>query len=101
MRAGPLSQKNTVELLNREFINSWLLLSDLERPFSHYSTEEGRRWARVALEEFDYPVETLVLSADGRVAAQLQYNDMLDVGPDERAQRYHEMLNRSLQVVAR
>jgi hypothetical protein len=98
LRAGPLSNSEIVQLLNREFVSAWLLLSNLEHPKQFYTTEQARRLARVALQEFDYPVETQVFSSTGCVLEQLQYNALLDVGPNERSQRYLECLRRSLET---
>ena len=97
MRAGPLSHKPIVDLLNSEFVNSWMLLSDLERPDYSAATDAGRRLAKIALKEYDYPVETQVYSATGRVLEQLQYNALLEVDPDERSRLYLECLTRSLE----
>jgi hypothetical protein len=52
--------------------------------------------ARVVLKEFDFPVETQVYAPNGRVVEQLQYNDLLELEPDARAERYLTYLNRAL-----
>jgi len=100
LRAGPLSDSEIVKLLNSEFVNAWLLLSDLERPIRSIHTEAGRRLASVALREFTFPVESQVFSSTGGVLEQLDYNALLDVGPDDRSRRYFEFLTRSLQPKA-
>lgn len=48
-----------------------MVLSQLEKPERYYSTEAGRAWAKAVLKEYDYPVQTQILSPQGGSLAQL------------------------------
>ena len=48
-----------------------MLLSQLERPDQHFSTETGRAWAKAVLTKYDYPVQTQILSPRGDLLAEL------------------------------
>ncbi len=57
--------------MNAEFVNAWVVLSQLEKPEQYYSTETGRAWAKAVLKKYDYPVQTQFLSPQGELLAEL------------------------------
>jgi hypothetical protein len=60
-----------IDCLNAKFVNSWVMLSQLEKPDTAFSTADGRARAKAVLKKYDYPVQTQVLSPQGDLLAEL------------------------------
>lgn len=77
MRAGPLSHPDNVELLNRDFVNAWVLAKDLPTLAAESEDSAVQAVARQCEEHFVYPVDSHVLSPTGEFIAGLWVEDAL------------------------
>ncbi len=77
MRAGPLSETPTIELLNARFENVWMLAKDVKALAADESQPAALREFAVGLaERYLYPVDFQIVDAKGRMHAQGEANDM-------------------------
>lgn len=90
MRAGPLSTDSVIEKLNQQFINTSLIMPEFKDPEAFFQNPMARKWAKVIAKEFTYPVDSIVLSSEGNVLAQGEFNDMI------RISAYLEMLEKAI-----
>ncbi len=66
-----------IDLLADKFVNTWVLLVELEQPQESFKAQDARLWAKTALTNYDYPVDTLVISAAGEVLSQVSIEEVL------------------------
>ena len=93
LRAGPLSSTPVIELLNAKFANAWVLARDLPalRDDAALPTEV-RAIAAKLLDDYRYPVDSQIRTADGRLLARAEANE---IGPNDAA--YLEILRSALE----
>ena len=86
MRAGPLSAPSVIEKLQRDFVNTWVLAKHLPKIAAETEDEFVRKLAEQSYENYLYPVDAQVFSADGELRDHVCAND----GPDRA--RYLKLL---------
>ena len=79
MRAGPLSDKSVIQVLNESFINTWVLKPTLPALRDKAAPADTRRLASAILDakQKDSPVDCLVLSPDLALVAVRPLHDLL------------------------
>ncbi len=83
LRAGPLSFAPVLDLLSKEFVNCWILAEDLEAIAKDESQPENvRAAAKVAFERYKYPVDSQMMTADGKLLSQAATNDIMSPDMD-------------------
>ena len=92
MRAGPLSDDKVIERLNDEFVNSWIIIPQFENPDRFFEDQRALEVASVVAGEFTYPVDSIVISADGKPLSQGEFREFYR---NDAADRYLEMLERA------
>ncbi len=93
-----------IELLNARFANAWVLARDLEALRDDASAPaELRALARALRADYQYPVDTQIRAADGRLLEQMSAHDLLFGEPPlwtDGSQDYLELLRASLGELA-
>ena len=83
--------------LNESFVNTWLVLPQFETKTAidaAFASEEARAIARAVQAAYTYPVDSLVLTPEAEVVAQLSVNELFEImNFDEWAVRYGKMLD--------
>jgi hypothetical protein len=88
-----------INILNAEFVNAWVVLSQLEKP-DLFSTESGRAWAKAVLKKYDYPVQTQILSPKGDLLAELPAMANFSTKPGVGGQSpYRQSLDKALNAL--
>jgi len=67
-------------LLNKDFVSSWTLVLDLKDLAANSTDLEIRRKAELSLKSYKFPVQCMVLHANGTVIEGLNANELLDSG---------------------
>ena len=88
MRAGPLSDKDLIEKLNADFINTWIIIPQFEKPEEFFQDTTARKWASTIQAEFTYPVDSIVLSSTGDPIGQGEFQEV------NSAKTYKQMLGK-------
>ena len=89
MRAGPLSDDKVIERLNSDFVNSWIIIPQFEKPDQFFAKRKARELASVVEAEYTYPVDSIVISVGGKPLSQGEFNKFYS---NDAADRYLEML---------
>ena len=77
LRAGPLSEAKTVQLLNTSFENVWMLAKDMKTLAADESLPADLRALAAGLaERYLYPVDFQIIDTDGEMHAQGEANKM-------------------------
>ena len=66
MRAGLLSENEIIRLLNENFVSTWALIDDLKS-----YAGKGNRLADTLAGNWEYPLDLMFLTADGRFVGKL------------------------------
>lgn len=67
-----------IELLNEKFVNAWVVIPQLDAIEKSFSTEAARRIAAIAKAAYTYPVDSLAITPEGKVVAQLSVNELFE-----------------------
>eukprot|EP00794_Sanderia_malayensis_P020397 gene20397-22410_t len=82
LREGALESSPILELLEKHFVSSWSLVADL-RDLSANKTESlVRNAAKICLDTYKFPVQSMVQFPNGTVLSSLNANDLLDITQD-------------------
>jgi len=71
-----------IELLNDRFVNVWTVIEELER-LKRDGRGELHDFAASLLADYQYPVDTQIRSADGRLLRQVATNDLIGASMTE------------------
>ncbi|MBL8843061.1 MAG: hypothetical protein JNL90_16195 [Planctomycetes bacterium] len=89
-----------IEQLNAEFVNAWIVrpqFIDAKAIEAAFQDEATRRVVRAVAREFTYPVDSLVVSADGEVVAQCSIDEILrQARGEDWLSRYQRLLEEGL-----
>ena len=66
MRAGLLSEHGVINLINENFVATWVLIDDLKK-----RTDKGNRFAGTLESNWEYPLDLMFLSSDGEFVTKL------------------------------
>jgi hypothetical protein len=89
VRAGPLSSTTILQILEQEFVNSWVLARDLPALAAGASDPEVRATIQLIEKSYLYPVDSQILAPWGELLDHVCANDLH--GDAER--RYLELLD--------
>ena len=67
-----------IATLNESFVNTWIVRPQFLTPpeiEASFATEEARQVARAIAAAYTYPVDSLVLTPNGDVVAQLSFDE--------------------------
>ena len=71
MRAGLLSEKETIRLINENFVTTWTLIDDIK----NYAGK-GDRLADTLADNWEYPLDLMFLTAQGEFVSKVNtYRD--------------------------
>ena len=98
MRAGALADKKTIEYLNANFVNLWVLNLDLKQHRDIKGLDGVSPLERVIIGGWnkDSPVDCQVISSELKLLGSIPLNDFLDENVNNEAQGYREFLKHSL-----
>ena len=65
-----------IQKLNRDFINTWIIIPWFENPLEFFDDETAQFWAKTIKQEFTYPVDSIVLSSEGTPLAQGEFQEL-------------------------
>uniref|UniRef100_A0A4X2KGP4 EF-hand domain-containing protein n=1 Tax=Vombatus ursinus TaxID=29139 RepID=A0A4X2KGP4_VOMUR len=82
LREIVLKNSSILTLLNEKFISTWSLLGDLEELLNE-ENEFYKKLAKLQLEKYRFPVESLVCLPNGTVVNNIHANDFLFKTPPE------------------
>lgn len=71
-----------IEQLNESFVNAWLVLPQFETKTAidaAFATEEARAVARAVQAAYTYPVDSLVLTPEAEVVAQISIDELFQI----------------------
>jgi hypothetical protein len=78
LRAGLLSEPKIIELVNRKFVATWIIVDDAER-----LAAKNDRLARTALVNWQFPLDIMFMSDKGVLLSKLNsFQDLRDAHPD-------------------
>ena len=79
MRETALESPAVIKLLEEKFVSSWSLVADLKECLMDANlTEEEVGLCRSASDAYEFPVTSMVFTADGRLERQINANTLLD-----------------------
>jgi hypothetical protein len=80
LRAGPLSNKRVIQVLNDSFINTWVLKPTLPSLRDTAAAADKRELAKAVLDarQKGSPVDCVVLSPDLKLISVRPFHDLLD-----------------------
>ncbi len=96
MRAGPLSHTSVVELLNEDFINTWVLAKHLESIAETTTSAPVRKAALLLAKKNLVPVDSFALSPDGDFLSAMWAEDMYPFSPIDRSRVPRDRPRRNL-----
>lgn len=89
-----------IEQLNEEFVNAWIVqpqFIDAKAIDAAFADEAARRVARAVAAAFTYPVDSMIVSADGEVASQCEIEELLrQLKGEDWLSRYQRLLEEGL-----
>jgi hypothetical protein len=78
LRAGLLSNPAVIELVNRKFVATWIIVDEAEK-----LARRGNRLARTASLGWEFPLDIMFLTHDGELLNKLNsFSDLRDAHPD-------------------
>lgn len=78
MRAGLLSETQIIDLVNKKFVATWIIVDDAER-----LSRQGNEFAKTLYSNWEFPLDIMFLSADGALITKLNsFKDLRDAHPD-------------------
>ena len=89
LRASSLSSVKIIERLNRDFINTWIIIPQFEDPQQFFKSKSAIQFAEEIAKEFTYPVDSIILSSDGKTLSQIEFAKLHFGGVDA----YQKMLD--------
>jgi hypothetical protein len=92
-----LSAPPVVALLQREFVNAWVLAKDLDAIAARAGTDDVAAVCKLVLANYGYPVDSVVLGADLAVHGHVNVHDQAGFDPDA----YGTFLRRGLAAAGR
>jgi hypothetical protein len=66
MRAGLLSRRDVIRLINENFVSTWVLIDELKK---YVGAQEP--FANTLASHWEYPLDVMFLTGDGRFATKL------------------------------
>ncbi len=98
MRAVALADENTIEYLNANFVNLWVLNLDLKRHRDAKGIDGVSPLERVIIGGWnkDSPVDCQVISSELKLLGSIPLNDFLDENANNEAHGYRKFLKHSL-----
>ena len=98
MRAGALADEKTIDYLNANFVNLWVLNLDLKRHRDAKEIDGVSPLERVIIGGWNEksPVDCQVISSELKLLGSLPLNDFICADHSDEAQVYREFLMRSL-----
>ena len=70
-------------MLNREFINAWVLAKNLEPLSRQAASPEVREWTARFRADYTYPVDSIIYTPDGRKLANAPANELPKRSPHD------------------
>jgi len=84
LRAGLLSDHNVIRFLNQNFVCIWALIDDLKPRY------QDNPFARMLLNNWEYPLDLMFLSAEGEFVAKLNsFRDLPNAHRDVGHRGFH------------
>jgi hypothetical protein len=78
LRAGLLSDPEVIHHLNQRFVSTAIIIDDAQK-----CAANGNELARQLADQWEYPLEMIFLTSDGRVVSKLNsFKDFPGVHPD-------------------
>ncbi len=98
MRAGALADKKTIEYLNANFVNLWVLNLDLKQHRDIKGLDGVSPLERAIIGGWnkDSPVDCEVISSKLKLLRSLPLHDFIDENVNNEAQGYRKFLKHSL-----
>jgi len=66
MRAGLLSNREIIRLVNENFVSTWVLIDDVKKYVG-----DQEQFAKTLASHWEYPLDLMFLAANGRFATKL------------------------------
>ena len=66
MRAGLLSDRDVIKLLNEKFVSTWVLIDELKK-----TADKPNRFADTLAKNWEYPLDLMFLTANGEFRTKL------------------------------
>ena len=86
-----------IEILNEKFVNAWVVIPQLEAIEKSFTTTEAREIAAIAKAAYTYPVDSLAITPEGKVVAQLSIDELFERFA-EGSKPYVEFLKKALEA---
>jgi hypothetical protein len=96
LRAGPLSEPKLIDYLNAEFVNTWVVLAQLEKPEQYFTSSGGQHLAKAVLKHYVYPVQTQVYSPQGNLLGHLPVEKLMTAPFETWPIQYRQCLEKAL-----
>jgi hypothetical protein len=78
LRAGLLSEEQVIELVNRKFVATWIIVDDAEK-----LAQKGDAFAQTLFENWEFPLDIMFLAPDGVLLDKLNsFKDLRDAHSD-------------------
>ena len=76
MRAGLLSDRGVIKLINEKFVTTWALIDDLKQ-------DTDNPFGETLLSHWEYPLDLMFLTTGGKFVSKLNsFNDLPGAHPD-------------------
>ncbi|EDO40205.1 predicted protein [Nematostella vectensis] len=79
LREGPLESRPVLQLLQDNYVNCWSLVEELKKISKDGSDQEMANIAQISLDNYRFPVESMVMHANGSLVARMNANEMMEV----------------------
>ncbi len=98
MRAGPLSRQAIIDHLNENFVNTSIIIPEMKNAEKLYTDPTAVAWAKTVQEEFSYPVDSIVLSSEGKPLSQISIEEMFEtIYSGKQGKSYREFLDDAIE----
>jgi hypothetical protein len=102
VRAGPLSDNNTIDLLNNKFVNVWILEKDIRTIQATMAAGDSRHLADAVIPVLKKgsPVDSLIFTTELKFIAIQSANDVVADTVAMRVRSYQKFLDDALVMIS-
>lgn len=85
--------------MNENFVCTSIIIPEMKKADELYEDPTAVTWAKTVQQEFSYPVDSIVLSDEGKPLSQLSIEEMFEtIYSGKQGRSYREFLDEAIEV---